>query len=464
MHEALGKPPIMLVDNWPIAPPMVVVASHEIAEQLTRPSKGYQYSVPKSRSVDSIINNEEWKLVRKRFNPGFAPQHLMTLLPVIVEKTMPYLDVLNEFVRTGKEFPFDRPTTNLTFDVIGAVTMGEDMSAQHLDPSRQGKLIVMFKEMVKTYVDDKIPLPWWLMPRVHLRRHRLGTRISQQLRRIVRRKFDEMRAGAVDTRSRSILTLSLQYIQSLTPEIMEETCDQLKTFLFAGHDTTSTTITWSMYELSRTPRALKAVHDELDELFGPGAARDPAVIREKLLGPKGDELVHRMTYISAVIKEVLRLYPPAGSVRFTKPGTGLVVSAPQGDYNVDGNWLYINHNIIHRDRTIFGDTADDFVPERWLQSDGAGIPASAWRPFERGPRSCIGLELANIEARVIIAMLASRYEFVKVGLGEMALDEDGQPMVDDKGRFEAKTELYSTIQITSKPVDGMLMKVKLLGK
>lgn len=287
------------------------------------------------------------------------------------------------------------------------------------------------------------------MPRVHLRRRHLGTQISQHLRRIVRHKFDEMRAGALDIKSRTILALSLQDIESLTPEIMEETCDQLKTFLFAGHDTTSTTIIWTMYELSRTPHALKAVHNELDELFGPGgAARNPAVVREKLLSPNGDEFVNRMTYISAVIKEVLRLHPPAGSIRLTQPGTGLVLSTPQGDYNVDGNWLYLNHNIIHRDRAVFGDTADDFVPERWL-SDSPGFPASAWRPFERGPRSCIGQELADIEARVIVAMLAHRYKFVKVGLGEMDLGEDSQPMVDDKGRFKVKSELYSVSTRTS---------------
>lgn len=296
------------------------------------------------------------------------------------------------------------------------------------------------------------------MPLVHLRRRRLGTQISQRLRRIVRSSFDEMKAGDISTvpsnKSRSILTLSLQEIDVLTPDIMEETCDQLKTFIFAGHDTTSTTIIWSMYELSRTPHALKAVHDELDRLFGPGAARDPSIIREKLLAPNGDELVHRMIYISAVIKEVLRLHPPAGSIRESKPGMGFVISTPQGNFNVDGNWVYLNHNIIHRDPAVFGDTADDFVPERWLQPDGANYPASAWRPFERGPRNCIGQELAHIEARVIIAMLARRYEFIKTGLGELDLDTKGQPTIDDKGRYKVKSELYSVSTKTSSTTEN----------
>ncbi|KAG8157057.1 hypothetical protein KVR01_013047 [Diaporthe batatas] len=489
----------MLLDNWPVVPPMVVITSHEVAEQISKPSKYFpQYGVPKAPSVDRIVSligpnsilfkqNEEWKEVRKRFNPGFAPQHLITLLPLIIEKAMPYFAVLDGFSRTGEEFSLDEATTNLTFDVIGAVTMGEDMNAQDFASSGRDQLINMFKEMIKSmestnhltpvtadintaHQDDKLQPPWWMAPLVHLRRRRLGARISQKLRQIVRRNFEEMGSAkhgrASSDSPRSILALSLQETDCLTPQIMEETCDQLKTFLFAGHDTTSTTIIWCIYELFRTPRALKAVRDELDALFGPAAGSSTTSVQEKLLAPEGSELIHRMTYISAVIKEVLRLYPPAGSIRTSRPGAGFVVSTPQGDYNLDGTWIYLNHTIIHRDRAVFGETADEFVPERWLQSDasgGAACPPSAWRPFERGPRSCIGIELANIEARVIIAMLVRRYEFTKVGLGEKELDAGGQPIVDGKGQFKVKSELYSAIRITAKPVDGMMMKVKSLG-
>lgn len=242
--------------------------------------------------------------------------------------------------------------------------------------------------------------------------------------------------------ARSILALSLQGMTSLTPDVLADTCDQLKTFLFAGHDTTSTLICWTVYELSRTPRALKAVRDELDQIFGSETARDSAAICQKLLAPGGVELIHKMAYISAVLKEVLRLYPPAGSIRIANPGMGLVVTTPQCDYKLDGNWVYLNHHIIQRDRTVFGETADDFVPERWLLAGEAGFPAGAWRPFERGPRHCIGLELANMEARVIVALLAHRYTFEKVGLGELDLGQGGKPVLNDKGQFATKSELY----------------------
>lgn len=385
----------------------------------------------------------------------------MTLLPVIVEKATQYLEIIDLFARTGESFSLDKVTTNVTFDIIGAVVMDEDMRAQSLDPAHQGKLICMFKELIKSlltkplctyctncflaYLDDKLQLPWWLMPRVHFRRRQLGNRISEQLRSIVQRNFDKMRREALpaepQNKSRSVLALSLQGIESLTPEIMEETCDQLKTFLFAGHDSTSSTISWSIYELFRTPHALKAVRDELDRLFGSRDDQNMATARKRLLARGGDEIVHQMTYISAVIKETLRLHPPAGSIRMSKPNTGFVVSTSQGDYNLDGNWIYLNHTIIQRDRAVYGDTADTFMPERWLKSEHP--PASAWRPFERGPRSCIGLELANIGARIIIALLVRQFDFLKVGLGETDFDQNGQPAIEDTRQIKVKSEMYS---------------------
>ncbi|KAK8137125.1 Cytochrome P450, partial [Apiospora sp. TS-2023a] len=476
MHRELGRPPFMLMNNWPLVPPMVVVASHQVAEQISKPTAKFPYSAMKSSSlshVNDLIGHksillkqgEEWKTIRRRFNPGFAPQHLMTLLPVIVDKMTPYLENIDAFVRSGASFSLDDITTNLTFDIIGAVSVNENMNAQYAD--RQGDLIRTFKQLIKTFADDTLQLPWWLTPLMHLRRRRLGQSITRKLQDIVRRSFADIKArerdGKEPDKLRTVVSLSLHDLDRLTPGVLEETCDQLKTFFFAGHDSTSAILVWAIYELSRTPHALQCVQDELDTLFGREGARDPKIVRERLLGPGGDEIVHRMRYISAVLKETLRLHPPAGSVRVARPGSGFAVSTPEGgEYNLDGCWLYLNHNIMHRDPAVYGESANDFVPERWLPSATEALPpASAWRPFERGPRNCIGQELANIELRVIIAMLARRYDFTKVGLGELDLDPQGRPTLDDKGHFKVKSELYNMYKIASKPVDGMMMKVKL---
>ena len=111
---------------------------------------------------------------------------------------------------------------------------------------------------------------------------------------------------------------------------------------------------------------------------------------------------------------------------------------------------------MHRDSAVYGANANEFMPERWLVSGDVNtaaeehthanesiagdeekkIPASAWRPFERGPRNCIGQELASLEARVILACVARRYDFEKVGYGALEVGGDGNPV------FEEGNETY----------------------
>ncbi|KAI0971270.1 cytochrome P450 [Xylaria arbuscula] len=475
MHQDLGRPPLMFVDLRPLNHPIVVITNHEIAEQVSKASILFPTSVPKSsfKYLEHLIgptsilrwHGDDWKMLRKRFSPGFAPQHLNTLLPYILAKTLPFISHLDRFARTQEEFPLVPFIVNLTVDIIGSVAMDVDLEAQHLDSSKQGELVRVYSELLMTYNDDKADYPWWFAPITEIKRRRLAKQIDTLIKAIIHRKFAERREDlASSDKSRSILALSLGDTESLTPELVDVTCDQLKTFFFAGHDTTSVTLAWVFYELSLSPSTLAAVRDELDSLLGTDAS--PDAIHARLLSPDGAALVQQMTYISAVIKETLRLHPPAATGRLTQPGTGFTVRTSEGqEYCLDGMILYNCPAIIHRDPSVYGDSADRFVPERWLgESEGSGIPASAWRPFERGPRNCIGQEFALIEARIIIAYVARRYDFTKVGLGEVSRDGSGRLMKDPNGDYQIKSPLYNTRQVTAKPVDGMRVKVKLAAK
>ncbi len=383
----------------------------------------------------------EWKELRRRYNPGFATHHLWSLLPLILDKTEAFLGYLDQYAASGEEFSLETLISNLTFDIIGAAVMDADLDAQHIDRSQQGEVIRLFWELLRTYNDDKSNLPWWIVPGTALKRYRLGRRIDVLVKDLIRQKYAESMERAAGNRSRSILALSFQETEALTPQILSETSDQLRTFLFAGHDTNTSALQWVFYELSRTPRALEAVRRELDEILGPDS--DPRTVCAKL-AQDGENLVPRMRYVNAVIRETLRLHPPASTTRMTEPGMGFTVRAPTGEeYCLDGLMIYSCPSIMQGDPAVYGDTADDWVPERWLGEEGKGIPPTAWRPFERGPRNCIGQELANLESRLIIAIVARQYNFVKVGQGESDLSEKGLPVLDAKGQYKVKSELYN---------------------
>lgn len=445
---SVGYPPVLFLDLRPIQYPMLVICDQEMAEQITKPSPRWSSSTPKSPTLgdiwhltgkNSILTSEgdHWKAQRRQLNPGFAPQHLLTVLPIILDKTRFFLDHLDRYSQTGEEFCLDELCVTLTFDIIGAVTMGQDFKAQI--PGKQSDILLSFRAIMEQYTSRRGPsIPGTNFLRERIRRQH-ASKLDRLLKDIVRNEYAQLSAGT--TKSRSVLALSLQGTEQLTPELLQQTSDNLRVFLFAGHDTTSILLQWAFYELQRSPQQQKALRAELDALFGSDA--DPKVVREKLLAPGGSDILSQMVYTSAVIKEILRIHPPAASVRMSQPGTNFQLTLPDGkQVCADGCIMYLCSNVIQRDRKVYGDTADDFVPERWL-GDTSSLPASAWRPFERGPRACIGLELANIEAKVILACAARRYDFQKVGLGELDLDSEGKPILDDKGYYRTKSELFN---------------------
>src|SRR6185312_13736438 len=142
---------------------------------------------------------------------------------------------------------------------------------------------------------------------------------------------------------------------------------------------------------------------EADRILGTDP--DPAA-HLAAFADRPDDTLRAMPYTHAVIKESLRRHATGGSGRYVPPGTNLNVTLSSGaSLPLDGLVLFLCHDLIMLDESTYGPTAHDFIPERWLpalapaatgglspaecalvsSASGADIPASAYRPFERGP-------------------------------------------------------------------------------
>jgi cytochrome P450 len=142
--------------------------------------------------------------------------------------------------------------------------------------------------------------------------------------------------------SRSILSLALETDNApLTPKTLQRTVSQMKTFLFAGEDTTATTAQWVIYNISRHPHVLAKLRAEHEAIFGGRPV-------EEVIGERPKEVLNGMVYTTAVIKETLRLNPPAATARASPEGSGFEVVVDGARMRLDGALLLINHHIIHR--------------------------------------------------------------------------------------------------------------------
>ena len=167
--------------------------------------------------------------------------------------------------------------------------------------------------------------------------------------------------------------------------------DHLITLLFAGHDTTTSTVTFLFYELLQAPEALARVTDELDRELG-GAT------------PTAEQLMGGLPELEAVMDETLRMYPPAwvGPRRAVESFEFAGVAVPSGALVNYCSWA------SHRLPDVFPEP-DKFDPQRFTPERKAALVKGAYVPFGGGSRTCIGMRFGQLEIKTIAAMVLQRY-------------------------------------------------------
>jgi cytochrome P450 len=166
--------------------------------------------------------------------------------------------------------------------------------------------------------------------------------------------------------------------------------DEVLTFLIAGHETTALGLTWTWYLLAQHPDVEEKLHQELDRVLGGRV-------------PEFSDLP-ALTYTERVVKESMRLYPPAWSLARTVISDfelrGYLI--PGGSNVVMSQW------IMHRNPAYFPDP-QKFDPDRWATENSQKLPRFAYFPFGGGPRQCIGSSFAMMEATMLLATIAQRF-------------------------------------------------------
>ena len=302
----------------------------------------------------------------------------------------------------------------LTIDVLGRTAFRYDFNSVAAATPSEAPLFTAFDVILKTLTDRGRgkQLTAWLPTAENRRFDRAVKKLDDVVAAIVAQRAREKKAAEEGDGNDEKAAdgppdlLDQLLVRDGDGEALPQklVVDNVKTLLFAGHDTTASALAWALYLVSTHPQAEKRL---LAEFASVDADSDG-----------GDEYkrLERLPFLGAVIKEVLRLYPSAGFTRTSAGGAHL------GKYFLPaGADVYVFPYLIHRDKRYWPDAPNAFKPERWLDpsiNDAKGRTPEqrgVYLPFSLGMRNCVGRMLALAELRAALKFLLQRYRFAPAG-------------------------------------------------
>lgn len=332
---------------------------------------------------------EFWLRQRRLMQPAFHRQRIAAYGEVMGEHSRRLMSTW----RDGERRDISAEMMKLTLGIVVRCLFGLELeggAAAGVGPAL-GQVIDHFSKMQTLVVPGWVPTPENLRYRAALRR----------LYGIVDGIIQQRRVAGGDTGD--LLSMLLQVQDEDGSRMSDQQLrDEALTLMLAGHETTAITLSFCWDLLARHPEAEAALHQELASVLG---GREPTV-----------EDLPALPFTDYVVKESLRLYPPAWSL-----SRETVEEDEVAGWRIPvGAMVWLNPWTVQRDPRFYEDPLA-FRPQRWADGLERRLPRYAWCPFGGGPRLCIGMSFALMEARLALATLAQRFRFERTQEGEVAL-------------------------------------------
>lgn len=323
---------------------------------------------------------ELWKRQRKLASPPLSPKRIASYADTMVDCT----ERVCAGLRDGEERDVNVDMMALTLEIVGKTLLGFDARGEAARVARVLDVsMAYFDKQLRTWHGI---LPQWVRTpeRVAFRKvlRELDAIVYGIIERCRRsdREADHLLARLVSARDEDGAAMSDVQLR-----------DEAVTMLLAGHETTALTLSFAVYLLSKHPEAGARLREELDAKIG---AR-PLTLAD----------LPSLPFLDAVVKEALRLYPPAWII-----GRKLIQPFSIGGYDIEaGEQILMSPYVLHRDPRFFGEP-ERFEPQRWLEGALEGLPRFAYFPFGGGARVCIGNHFATMEAQLVLGTLLQHVE------------------------------------------------------
>jgi cytochrome P450 len=325
-----------------------------------------------------ISDGDFWRRQRKLMQPTFHTKRIQAYAEAMVDYTQ---RMLADW-QVGQVRDIDAEMMRLTLFIVGKTLFDVELK------NDSDKIAVALGNMLHDIMDEArslVNLPDWIPTPLRMRKQRT----IQMLQDVIMPIIEERRTSTEDRGDLlSMLLLARDYDGNGMTDAQIR--DEALTIVLAGHETTANALTWALYLLAQNPGVEAKLQQEVDRVL---AGSIPAL----------DDL-KQLPYTEMVLKEAMRLYPPAWSVsRQTQEATELA------GYPIRRkSMVIISIYAAHRDKRFFPNP-EKFDPERFTPENEAQLHKYAYLPFGGGPRVCIGNAFAMMEARLILASIVQRY-------------------------------------------------------
>ena len=327
-----------------------------------------------------IAEGAHWRWQRRAAAPVFQHRNLLTLTTYMTDAAERAANRLAGLA--GSSTDMHEEMVSATFDVICDVALS---GRETVDRAAVSKSVNRYIETVgRVSLLDVLNFPEWIPRPSEI----FGKPGVKAMREMTDRVIAE-RASA--PRRQDLLTLMMEAEDPETQRKMtpEELRDNLLAFLVAGHETTALTLAWALYLVALDPDVQERLAYEARAVTGGVSAH-------------GSQL-ERLVYTRQVIEEAMRLYPPAGMISRTALGPDVL-----GGREVrKGDTIILPIYALHR-HEMWWDAPMQFDPENFAPEKTKDRHRYVYLPFGAGPRICIGLNFAIMEAQIILATLMAR--------------------------------------------------------
>jgi cytochrome P450 len=329
---------------------------------------------------DGLLTSEgtEWMRQRRLSQPAFHRERIASYARTMTD----YAEEMMGFWKDGETLDIHQEMMRLTVRIVVKALFNVAVTEE------SQKITTALNVLMQQGTGGKMVLPAFV--------RYLPIPAVLRVRRAVR-QLDEIVYGIIRQRRRSdcdtgdLLSMLLQAEDQDGSHMTDRQLrDEVMTFLLAGHETTALSLSWIWYLLSQHPEVEQKLQWELGQILG---GRVPKV-----------EDLPRLRYTEKVVKEAMRLYPPAWGL-----GRTALKDCEIGGYHVPaGANVVMSQWIMHRDPRFYS-RPEEFCPDRW-SADNQVIPKFAYFPFGGGPRLCIGAAFAMMEATLLLATIARRFQ------------------------------------------------------